>query len=84
MGSGVVGLLISAAVGYWVLERASNQKKEIKTVGQVVGAIIILVSLIGAVCKIYCIASGKCYPLGMGVAYPKGAMNCPMMPPSGK
>ena len=86
---GVALLLLTAAVGYWVLERASNQKKELKMVGQIVGALIIAISLLGVACKIYYLATGKAAcPPGMypGKRACQAGMNCPFMPqpPSGK
>ena len=70
LAHGVAPLLISAAVGYWVFERATGQKKPAKTVGQVVGAIIIVVALLGTACKVYyTVACGK-------AAY--GGFPCPM------
>ena len=86
MSHGVALLLLSSAVGYWVLERASGQKKDLKTIGQVVGGLIIAISLLGVACKIYGLATGKAYyPPGMKKTCPAG-MNCPFMPqqPMGK
>ena len=86
MSHGVALLLLSSAVGYWVLERSSSQKKEVKTVGQIVGTLIIVVSLLGVACKIYGLATGKAYcPPGMKKVCPAG-MNCLFMPqqPMGK
>ena len=53
MVHGVAPLLISAAAGYWVLTNASKVKGRIKKFGQLLGGIIIAVSLIGATCKAY-------------------------------
>ena len=89
MSHGVALLLLSSAVGYWVLERSSGQKKEVKTIGQIVGTLIIVISLLGVACKVYYLATGKTYcPSGMypgKKACPAG-MNCPFMPqqPMGK
>jgi hypothetical protein len=75
MSYGVGALLIAAVGGYWVLERAARQKGNLKKVGQVLGAVIILVSLIGVACKVWCITT-----------CPTGAMGkgrwCPMTPKS--
>ena len=78
MSHGVALLLLSSAVGYWVLERSSSQKKDLKTIGQVVGTLIIAISFLGVACKIYGLATGKVYcPPGMA---------CPFTPrqPMGK
>ena len=89
MSHGIALLLLSAAVGYWVLERASGQKKDLKTIGQIIGALIIAISFLGVACKVYCLTTGKSScPSGMypgKKACPAG-LNCPFMPqqPSGK
>ena len=78
MSHGAALLLLSAAAGYWVLERASTQKKDLKTIGQIVGTLIIVISLLGVACKVYGLATGKAYcPPGMA---------CPFTPrqPMGK
>ena len=80
MSHGVAMLLLTSAVGYWVLERANNQKKELKAIGQFVGAAIIILSFIGVACKIYYISK-----YGKGVYCPSGVL-CPFSSkqPSGK
>ncbi|OGX38020.1 MAG: hypothetical protein A3C53_08285 [Omnitrophica WOR_2 bacterium RIFCSPHIGHO2_02_FULL_68_15] len=65
-------MLVSAAVGYWVVTQAEHQKAGVKKLGQYLGIAIILVSVIGVACKVYCITS--CPP---GGAMGKSAM-CPM------
>lgn len=45
MGSG--GLLLAAAAGYLVLERAAKQKGSVKQIGQAVGVFIIVASVAG-------------------------------------
>ncbi|MFH1857664.1 MAG: hypothetical protein ABH845_01995 [Candidatus Omnitrophota bacterium] len=45
--------LATAALGYWVLERASSQKKNLKTTGQLVGALIIVLSFLCFGWKLY-------------------------------
>ncbi|HUO58305.1 MAG TPA: hypothetical protein VMV05_09020 [bacterium] len=46
----IVAYLISLAVGYWVLTLADKEKNNTKKIGQVIGWIIIVVSLIGPLC----------------------------------
>ena len=78
---GTALLLFTAAVGYWVLERASSQKKNLKTVGQLVGAAIIVLSFMGVACKIYYLSK---YGKGM---YCPTSFRCPFsspQQPSGK
>lgn len=75
MGHGVPALLITAAVGYWVLTLAAKEKEQLRKVGNVVGLLIIVVSLLGAACKIYYQVSGKNCPPGWGK---RGGMACPM------
>jgi len=58
MGHGAGILLLSAIGGYWVLERASTHKGGLKQVGQLVGGVIIAVSLIGVACQVWCLATG--------------------------
>lgn len=53
MEHGVTGLLIAAAAGYWVLTQAEKEKNRIKKLGQYLGLAIILVSVLGAACKVY-------------------------------
>lgn len=60
---GTAFLLLSAAVGYWVLERASTQKKNLKLVGQIVGTLIIVASFVGVACK-------TCYFMKVGKGLP--------------
>ena len=64
MSYGVGALLIAAVGGYWVLERAARQKGNLKKVGQLLGTVIIIVSLIGVACKVWCTV--KCPPGSMG------------------
>jgi len=63
MGHGTGALLIAAAAGYWVFERASTRKDPAKRIGQWVGGVIMAVSLIGVACQVWCVvggASGMC------------------------
>ncbi|MBI4597544.1 MAG: hypothetical protein HY737_03985 [Candidatus Omnitrophica bacterium] len=74
-----VGLLLLAAVGgYWVLERAETHKKGLKRIGRLVAAVVMIVSLVGVLCKVWCVASGNC--VGMG----KWGMHGGYCPMSGK
>jgi hypothetical protein len=57
MGHSVVAYLVSLAVGYWVLTLADKQEANTKTLGKVFAWIIIVVSLLGPVCKV---ASALC------------------------
>ena len=77
MTHGVGFLLLAAVAGYWVLERASSHKGNLKRVGQLVGAAVILISLLGAICKIACAAT--CPPDMMGT-WGKGGF-CPFSSP---
>ena len=54
------GLLLSAAAGYWVLERAENHKRGLRRVGRWLGGAIILVALIGVACRVASYATGEC------------------------
>ena len=55
-GSGV--LLLASIGGYWVLERASTHKGGLKRIGQILGGVIIAVSLIGVACRVWYLATG--------------------------
>ena len=83
MAHGIAGLLIAAAVGYWVLERASTQKGQLKQVGLLVGSLILIGSLLSAVCTVVCMgAPGSCplmggKKLGMGMYHKGGMMPMP-------
>ena len=60
MSHGIGMLLLTAVGGYWVLERASMHKTgDLKRVGKVLGWLIILVSVAGTVCNVWCLASWK-------------------------
>ncbi len=59
-------LLLAAVGGYWVLERAASHKGTLKQVGQLLGAVIIVVSLIGVACKVWCAATCPTGPMGKG------------------
>lgn len=82
MGHGVSLLLISAAVGYWVVTKAQAEKGGTRKLGIYLGAAIIVVSVLGAACKIYCavsicsVASMAC-PMGGGYGMKK-KLSCPM------
>ncbi len=65
-GSGIGILLLGAAAGYLVLERAETHKGQLKQVGRLVGAMLIVVGLIGAVCRIISLATGYCPGDGKG------------------
>lgn len=56
-GAGV--LLISAAVGYFVLERAAKHKGALQRVGQALGWLIILISLGGVACRLWYVSTGS-------------------------
>ena len=47
-------LLLSAAAGYWVLERAEHERGRLKTVGRIVAWLVILLSFAS-------VASHLCY-----------------------
>jgi hypothetical protein len=65
MGHGVGWLLLTAAAGYWVLERASGQqKKDVKRVGRLLGGTIIVLSLAGVACQLWCMTSGNAASCG--------------------
>ena len=52
MFHGAVGYLLTAGAGYLVLERADKQKGSLRRIGQWVGAVIVILSLLGSACAI--------------------------------
>ena len=70
MMHGVSVLLISAAAGYWVLTLSDKERGRVKQLGQWLGLAIIVISVVGAGCKLYCMMKSQ----GMGM--PSG-MSCP-------
>ena len=63
MYSSIGILLLAAVAGYFVLERASRQKGQLRQVGLLVGSVVIVVSLFGVGCKVWALTSGTlgCY-----------------------
>jgi len=59
VGWGLLGLV----AGYWVLERAETNKGNLKRLGRVIGWLVITASFIGAICRVYCVATGTMCPL---------------------
>ena len=80
-GHGLVGLLLAAVAGYWVLERASERKGQLKQVGFFVGSLIIVVSILGVACSIWCMASGNAGMCPFGGKMGRGGYS-PYMPPA--
>ena len=58
-GHGLVGLLLTAVAGYWVLERASTHKGQLQKVGYFLGSVIVIASLLGVICSVWCLGTGK-------------------------
>ena len=75
MGHGISVLLITSAVGYWTLTSAGREKGRIKTLGQYLGFLIIVLSVAASACKLYCAFSGAACPPFMGKM---GGKVCPM------
>lgn len=74
MAHGVAPLLLTAAVGYWVLTHAEKEKQGgVRKLGLYLGLAIIVVSVLGAACKIYC-QINRCPPGKMGMM---GTKACP-------
>ena len=57
MAHGAGLLLLSAVAGYWVLERAATHKGNLKSIGQFLGSVIIIASLVGLALKAWCLVS---------------------------
>jgi hypothetical protein len=71
----IVAYLIGLAVGYWVLTLAEKEKNFNKTLGKIIGGIIIVVSLIGPLCIAGKCMMGKCE---MGSGCCSSMSSCPM------
>ena len=66
MMHGTVGYLLTAIGGYWVLERSSERKGNLKKVGGIVGTFIIVASILGFSYALWCGPDGK-----------RGMITCP-------
>ena len=64
---GIGGLLVAAAAGYWVLTASQRERGRVKQLGQWLGLVIVVVSVAGAACKLYYLATGGY--AGAGVSY---------------
>ena len=65
MVHGIELLVVTAIGGYWVLERAETHKGQLRSVGRLLGVLVIVASLIGAVSRVWCVASSVGYcPFG--------------------
>lgn len=68
---GIGLLLISSALGYWVLTQSEKEKGKVKKLGSWLGLIIIVTSLAGVACKVYyCIAACQAGGMMSGKACP--------------
>ncbi len=99
IGHGMSMLLITSAVGYWTLTSAGKEKGRIKTLGQYLGLLIIVLSLASGACKTYYAVKacqggtgGGMYgnncpftgkPIGGMAACPAGHPGCTMNCPPG-
>ena len=59
MMHGTVGYLLAAIGGYWVLERSSERKANLKKIGGIVGTFIIVASILGFAMALTCGPDGK-------------------------
>ena len=85
MGHGSGILLLTAVAGYWVLERASSHKGQLQKVGFFVGSFVIVASLVGVICTVWRLGTGKSWMCPLGGKMDKGASYCPFhssAPPS--
>lgn len=81
----IVAYLITLALGYWILTLASKEEKPNRTIGQVIGWAIIVVSIFGVLCLGACKMMachsymGCCdtsYSSSSGCPYSGGKMGC--------
>lgn len=66
MMHGAAGLLISAAAGYLVLERADKHKGFLHRTGLIVGTAIVVASFLGLACVVSCSGGGWSCPMKKG------------------
>ena len=52
MAQGISASLIAASFGYWTLTSAGKEKGRVKGLGQLIGLLIILLSLLGTFCQV--------------------------------
>lgn len=79
---GVEGLLLTSIGGYWVLERSVTQKKNMKRIGQWLGGAIIIASLVGVACRVWCAASCSRPFMGKKGYCPYSTPSAPVPPPA--
>lgn len=56
---GTVGYLLAAIGGYWVLERSSERKGNLKKIGSLLGTFVMVAGILGFACALW----GSC-PMG--------------------
>jgi len=78
--SGILGIAVGLAIGYWVLERAESNKANLRRVGRVIGWLIVTSSFVAAVCPVYSGATGTMCPFS-GKGGWKGYRQPGAMPP---
>ena len=82
MGAGIGIFLISAAAGYWVLAKSSGEQGWVKTLGRLMGILIIAVSLL-SIPSAFRQARTPPAPFGRPGTFsvPSGQIRRPMTPP---
>ena len=65
MHGGIAELLLAAVGGYWVLERASGQKGNLRKLGRLLGMGIIVLSFLSLICQMWCFGGGRMGKGGM-------------------
>lgn len=76
IGHGMAGLMISSAVGYWVLTQSEKEKNRMRKLGQYLGFGIILISVFGIACKVY-YGVKACQAMGGGMMCPFPGKSAP-------
>ena len=66
MLSGIGLMLLAIVGGYIILERAASHRGDLKRIGQVLGVIVIAVSIVGVGCFVWHVSSGKSGRYGYG------------------
>ena len=72
MVHGISLLMLSAVAGYWVLTLAAKEKGRVKTLGNALGFLIIVISVLAFACKVktcsYGMRGGACPFVGKMMA----------------
>ena len=85
MHGGIGASLVGLVAGYWVLDRAQANKANLKRIGNIIGWLVIVASLVSAITGSYCRATGKMCPFtGKGMMDDDRSGQAPMTSPDAR